>query len=100
MKAKNKAVNWKINWKTEEPILNDVEALLNTVTMTEADNVTYTYRIKQTALNNCYTVTLSLDFKGLNFYNFFKKVNFITSKIATLLLASNSYIEETWTNSL
>ena len=100
MKAKNKTANWKINWRTEEPILNDVESLLNIVTATEADNVTYTYRIKQTGLNNHYTVTLSLDFKELNFHNFFKKVNFITSKIATLLLTSHSYIEETWTNNL
>lgn len=100
MKIKNKVVNWKINFHTETNLLDTVavEYLVETATQFIKSNVDkYTYGITATALENCYIVSINIEFKDLNNSNLFKEANYITSKFSKLL-PGNSYIEEVFTN--
>lgn len=98
MRITNKIVNYKIHWTTDGLIKYDVKTLFDTVLNNKA-GVTYTFDTSKTAVANAFNVRISLEFSGLNMYNFFRETNKITAKIAKLL-PENSFIETVFTNNL
>ena len=99
MKTKNKTANYIIHIINENRILDYVEYLASTALNTITHTVNYSYRISETSIKDNYNIFLSLEFTGLNYYNFFKETNYITSKI-TKVLTGDSFIEEVFTNCL
>ena len=98
MKPTNKIVNYKIYWTSDGLIDNEVKTLFDNV-LINTPNVTYTFETSTTAVANAYNVVVSLEFTGLNFYNFFRETNKITAKLAKLL-PNNSFIQTIFTNNL
>lgn len=98
MRITNKILNYKIHWTTDGLIKYDVKTLLDAI-LSNIANVTYTFETNKTAVTNAFNVKISLEFTGLNFYNFFRESNRITAKIAKLL-PNNSFIETIFTNNL
>ena len=98
MRITNKILNYKIHWTSNGLIKSDVKTLLENVLNSTA-NVNYTFEINTTAVTNAFNVKISLEFTGLNFYNFFRESNKITAKIAKLL-SQDSFIETIFTNNL
>ena len=98
MRITNKIVNYKIHWNTDGLIKSDVKTLFDTV-LSNTANVNYTFDTSKTAVANAFNVRISLEFTGLNMYNFFRESNKITAKIAKLL-PSDSFIETVFTNNL
>ena len=98
MRITNKILNYKIHWTSDGLIKYDVKTLLDAV-LSNIANVTYTFETSTTAVTNAFNVKISLEFTGLNFYNFFRESNRITAKIAKLL-PNNSFIETIFTNNL
>ena len=98
MRPTNKIVNYKIHWTTDGLIKSDVKTLLDAV-LSNIANVTYIFETSETSVTNAFDVKISLEFTGLNFYNFFRESNKITAKIAKLL-PNNSFIQTIFTNNL
>lgn len=98
MRPTNKIVNYKIHWNTNGLIDNEVKSLLDNLLINNA-HANYVFKIGTTAVKNAFNVVVSLEFTGLNFYNFFRETNKITAKIAKLL-PENSFIETVFTNNL
>ena len=98
MRLTNKIVNYKIYWTTDGLIKSDVKTLLDAV-LSNIANVNYIFETSTTAVTNAFNVKISLEFTGLNFYNFFRESNIITAKIAKLL-PNNSFIQTIFTNNL
>ena len=98
MRPTNKIVNYKIHWTTDGLIKYDVKTLLDAV-LSNIANVTYIFETSETSVTNAFDVKISLEFTGLNFYNFFRESNIITAKIAKLL-PNNSFIQTIFTNNL
>ena len=98
MRPTNKIVNYKIHWTTDGLIKSDVKTLFDTV-LNNTANVNYTFETSTTAVTNAFNVVVSLEFTGLNLYNFFKEANKVTAQIAKLL-PNNSFIQTIFTNNL
>lgn len=98
MRPTNKIVNYKIYWTTDGLIKYDVKTLFDTL-LSNTANVNYTFETSTTAVANAFNVRISLEFTGLNMYNFFRESNKITAKIAKLL-SRDSFIETVFTNNL
>ena len=98
MRPTNKIVNYKIHWTTDGLIKSDVKKLFDTV-LINTPNVNYVFAITETAVKNAFNVVVSLEFTGLNFYNFFTESNKITAQIARVL-PKNSFIDTVFTNNL
>ena len=98
MKRTNKIVNYKIYWTTDGLIDDEVKSLLDNLLINNA-NANYVFKINPTSLKNAFNVVVSLEFTGLNLYNFFKEANKVTAQIAKLL-PNNSFIQTIFTNNL